>query len=108
MSLARSKIRPILEVEDLKLSYGDYQVLENVSFSAKKGECLVVMGGSGCGKSTLLKSMIGLLPPNEGKVLVNSTINYLPNILTAIFFASEKFLALYNDKTGDNFSPEKG
>ena len=45
MSLARSKIRPILEVEDLKLSYGDYQVLENVSFSAKKGECLVVMGG---------------------------------------------------------------
>ena len=72
MSLARSKIRPILEVEDLKLSYGDYQVLENVSFSAKKGECLVVMGGSGCGKSTLLKSMIGLLPPNEGKVLVNS------------------------------------
>ena len=72
MSLARSKTSPILEVEDLKLSYGDYQVLENVSFSAKKGECLVVMGGSGCGKSTLLKSMIGLLPPNEGKVLVNS------------------------------------
>ena len=72
MSFAHSRVTPILEVEHLKLSYGDYQVLENVSFSAKKGECLVVMGGSGCGKSTLLKSMIGLLPPNEGKVLVDS------------------------------------
>jgi phospholipid/cholesterol/gamma-HCH transport system ATP-binding protein len=72
MSLARSNISPILEVEGLNLSYGDYQVLENISFSAKKGECMVVMGGSGCGKSTLLKSMIGLLPPNEGKVFVDS------------------------------------
>ncbi len=72
MSLVRSNISPILEVEGLNLSYGDYQVLENISFSAKKGECMVVMGGSGCGKSTLLKSMIGLLPPNEGKVFVDS------------------------------------
>ena len=62
---------PILVVDNLKLVYGDYLVLENVSFTAKKGECLIVMGASGCGKSTLLKSMIGLLPPDHGKILVD-------------------------------------
>ena len=62
----------ILRVEDLSLAYGDYQVLQKVSFSAKKGECMVLMGGSGCGKSTLLKSMVGLLSPECGKILVDS------------------------------------
>ncbi len=62
----------ILQVEGLHLAYGDYDVLKNVSFSAKEGECLVVMGGSGCGKSTLLKSMVGLLEPLNGRILVDS------------------------------------
>lgn len=65
------KQEPILVVEKLKLSYGKYLVLQNVSFTAQKGECLVVMGASGCGKSTLLKSMIGLLAPENGEVLVD-------------------------------------
>ena len=71
MSIDNQISEPILEVENLKLVYGDYLVLENISFTAKKGECLVVMGASGCGKSTLLKSMIGLLPPAYGKILVD-------------------------------------
>ena len=62
----------ILEVENLNLAYGEYQVLENVSFSAKRGKCTVLMGGSGCGKSTLLKSMVGLLAPKDGKILVDT------------------------------------
>ena len=62
----------ILEVENLNLAYDDYQVLENVSFSVKRGKCTVLMGGSGCGKSTLLKSMVGLLAPVSGKILVDS------------------------------------
>ena len=62
----------ILEVENLNLAYGEYQVLEKVSFSAKRGKCTVLMGGSGCGKSTLLKSMVGLLAPKDGKILVDT------------------------------------
>ena len=62
----------ILEVENLNLAYGEYQVLENVSFSAKRGKCTVLMGGSGCGKSTLLKSMVGLLAPQNGRILVDT------------------------------------
>ena len=62
----------ILRVNNLRLAYGDYEVLKGVSFHALRGECLVVMGGSGCGKSTLLKSMVGLLEPFDGEITVDS------------------------------------
>ena len=60
----------IVEVKNLMLAYDEVLILKNVSFSLRKGECLVIMGGSGCGKSTLLKSMIGLMPPNEGSIQI--------------------------------------
>jgi len=63
---------PVLRVENLKLSYGDYEVLNEVSFEVRDGSCLVIMGGSGCGKSTLLKSLVGLLEPAEGEVYFDS------------------------------------
>ena len=60
----------IVEVKNLMLAYDEVLILKNVSFSLRKGECLVIMGGSGCGKSTLLKSMIGLMPPQEGSIQI--------------------------------------
>ena len=63
---------PVLRVENLDLSYGDYDVLSGVSFEVQDGGCLVVMGGSGCGKSTLLKSLVGLLEPSGGEVFFES------------------------------------
>ena len=64
---------PVLRVENLDLSYGDYDVLSGVSFEVQDGSCLVVMGGSGCGKSTLLKSLVGLLEPSGGEVFFGSS-----------------------------------
>jgi phospholipid/cholesterol/gamma-HCH transport system ATP-binding protein len=60
---------PHIEVKDLVCAYGDYRVLEDISFEVKRGEIAVIMGRSGCGKSTLLKHMIGLRDPAEGQVL---------------------------------------
>ncbi|TMH63640.1 MAG: ATP-binding cassette domain-containing protein, partial [Betaproteobacteria bacterium] len=51
---------PIIRVEGLTAGYGDFILLENVSFDVRRGEVFVILGGSGCGKSTLLKHMIGL------------------------------------------------
>jgi len=62
-------VKPIIQVKNLDLSYGDYLVMRNLNFSVNKGEIFIVMGPSGCGKSTLLKSLIGLAQPQAGEVL---------------------------------------
>ena len=63
----------IVRVQNLTLAYDDYVVLNDVSFEVERGKCLFVMGGSGCGKSTLLKSMVGLLEPINGDVIINKS-----------------------------------
>jgi phospholipid/cholesterol/gamma-HCH transport system ATP-binding protein len=56
-------------VDNVTLAFGDNVVQRNVSFSVKRGEIFVIMGGSGCGKSTMLRAMTGLLHPAQGDVL---------------------------------------
>ena len=58
-----------ISVRDLTVRYGDYLVVHDVSFSVRRGDIFVIMGGSGCGKSSLLNAMIGLLEPAAGEVL---------------------------------------
>src|SRR5690349_5472013 len=60
-------------VDRVTLSFGDHVVQHDVSFSVKRGEIFVIMGGSGCGKSTMLRAMIGLLRPAQGDVLYDGT-----------------------------------
>ena len=60
----------IIEVRDLKAGYGDKMILEHVTFQARRGEVLVIIGRSGSGKSTLLKHLIGLNPPLAGEVWI--------------------------------------
>ncbi|MEI8348997.1 MAG: ATP-binding cassette domain-containing protein [Candidatus Omnitrophota bacterium] len=60
---------PIIQVTNLDLSYDDYVVMRNLSFSVYSGDIFIVMGASGCGKSTLLKALIGLQAPVGGEVL---------------------------------------
>ena len=66
-----NKTKAIIEVENLKVQYGERVILENVNFDVKYGEVFVIVGGSGCGKSTLLRQMIGLEVPTEGTILIN-------------------------------------
>jgi putative ABC transport system ATP-binding protein len=61
-----------LNVESADIAWGsDAPVLRGVSVDARPGEILAVTGTSGAGKTTLLSAMAGLLPPSEGKVLVD-------------------------------------
>jgi len=64
----------MIELKNIHKSFGANQVLRGVSLDIKKGESLVVIGGSGSGKSVLLKHIIGLLKPDEGEVIVDSTV----------------------------------
>ncbi len=54
---------PILEVRELSVSYGEKQILTEVSFKLEEGQILVIAGESGSGKSTVLKAIQGLLGP---------------------------------------------
>jgi phospholipid/cholesterol/gamma-HCH transport system ATP-binding protein len=53
------------------MKYGEVLIQRDLSFSIRKGDIFVIMGGSGCGKSTLLKHLIGLVPPSAGQILYN-------------------------------------
>jgi len=61
----------MIEVRDLKKSFGSNRILDGVSFRIEKGESVVIIGRSGGGKSILLKHLIGLLKPDSGRVLVD-------------------------------------
>jgi len=64
-------VKPIIEVRDLTAAYGDFVLLEKVTFDVRRGEVFVILGGSGCGKSTLMKHLIGLLQPAAGRILID-------------------------------------
>ncbi len=64
---------PMIELRDIHKSFNDNPVLKGVNLKVDRGESLVVIGGSGSGKSVLLKHIIGLLKPDRGSVLVDST-----------------------------------
>ena len=60
---------PILEVQNLEVSYGAVQVLWGVSLSVKKGQVVCIIGPNGAGKTTTLNAIIGVLKPRRGSVL---------------------------------------
>ena len=57
-----------LSVQNLSFSYGERQVLSDISFTLEKGEFLSVLGPNGVGKSTLFKCILGLLSGYSGKI----------------------------------------
>lgn len=56
-------------VEGLTSAYGRKRILQGVSFTAQRGECVAIVGANGCGKSTLLSILAGTLKPRSGQVL---------------------------------------
>jgi phospholipid/cholesterol/gamma-HCH transport system ATP-binding protein len=61
----------VLSVRDLRVSYGEREILHGITFDVKAGETLVILGGSGCGKSTLLRTLVGLERPSSGEIWIN-------------------------------------
>ena len=61
----------ILEVKNLKKSFGELEVLKGIDFSLEKGDVMAVIGSSGNGKTTLLRCINFLETPNEGEIIVN-------------------------------------
>ena len=70
--------KPIIEIKNLKKSYGDNHVLEGFNMELYEGENLVIMGKSGSGKSVMIKCLIGLEEPDNGTItIMRQNINNL-------------------------------
>ncbi|MCX7678725.1 MAG: ATP-binding cassette domain-containing protein [Spirochaetes bacterium] len=61
----------MIDVRNLVVDFGSGPILDGIEFSVKEGETAVVMGKNGCGKSVLLKTIIGLIQPTSGDVLIS-------------------------------------
>jgi phospholipid/cholesterol/gamma-HCH transport system ATP-binding protein len=68
MMLENSSSDAMIRVRDLRVSYGEREVLHGISFDVPRNETLVILGGSGSGKSTLLRTLVGLEKPTSGEV----------------------------------------
>jgi urea transport system ATP-binding protein len=70
----------MLDVHNLSAAYGQSEVLHNIDLSVAPGEIVAVVGRNGMGKSTLMKSLIGVIPPRSGQVLVDGAdVSQLPS-----------------------------
>ena len=60
---------PLLSVQNIHTYIGQYHILEGISVDVAKGSIVALLGRNGAGKTTTLKSILGVTPPNQGKVI---------------------------------------
>ncbi|MCI9417498.1 MAG: ABC transporter ATP-binding protein [Eubacterium sp.] len=59
----------MIEVAHIYKKYGRKEILKDINFRAKSGECVSIVGRNGCGKTTLIKILAGILKPEKGSIL---------------------------------------
>jgi phospholipid/cholesterol/gamma-HCH transport system ATP-binding protein len=67
----RRRVVPAIEFRDVDLAFDDVVVLDRVSFTVRRGETKIVLGGSGTGKSTIINLILGLLKPDAGRIFID-------------------------------------
>jgi len=65
------RIVPAIEFRDVELAFDDKVILDKVSFTVRRGETKIVLGGSGTGKSTIINLVLGLIKPDAGRILID-------------------------------------
>jgi len=58
----------MISLRNLRVSYGEREILHGINFDVMRGETMVILGGSGSGKSTLLRTLVGLERPTSGEI----------------------------------------
>lgn len=102
-----------VEVRELCFSYGPRQILKNLSFTAKKGELLSILGSNGVGKSTLFRCILGLQRNYSGEILIGGKnvcgldakdlarlVSYIPQTSSPAFNYSVRDIVLMGVSSG--------
>ncbi len=102
----------MLKAEGITYTYPNTEkpILENYNFSLEKGEILAVLGSNGAGKTTLIKTLLGLLPIQEGKVYFEGQRSYVPQSTLSPFAYSVKEMVVMGScgKNGAFAVPNSG
>lgn len=61
----------MIKLRNVSISFGELNVLEDISFYVNDKEIVSIVGPSGCGKTTLLRCIAGIINPNEGEITIN-------------------------------------
>lgn len=65
------RVVPAIEFRDVDLAFDEQVILDKVSFTVRRGETKIVLGGSGSGKSTIINLVLGLIKPDAGEILID-------------------------------------
>ncbi len=65
--------QPLVDIRRLHVSFGNQNVLRNITLQVPRGETLALIGESGCGKTVLIKTIIGLVQPTRGEVMFDGS-----------------------------------
>ena len=72
-------MKNLLEIQDAHVYIGSFYILQGISLVVPKGEVTLLLGRNGAGKTTTMKSILGIYPPKEGKIVFNGEeISNLP------------------------------
>jgi len=107
-----------IAAQNISIGYRDRLVGSGLSIALREGESLALLGPNGGGKTTLLKTLLGLLPPREGEVMLNGKalsatsvrerarlIGYVPQVHTGTFaFTAETVVLMGRTAYGSLFS----
>ncbi len=108
--------KALLEIKNLKKSYGSHQVLKGISFKIESGKIVGLLGPNGCGKTSLIKSIVGLINDYEGEILIDghrpgvvskADIAYLPEKNFLPNWMTPKAAINYMADFYKNFNKEK-
>ena len=91
--------KPILKLDNVSLSFGNRQILQNINFEINKGEIFGMLGPNGVGKSTIFNLVTGLISPEKGSIFIGGEkVNNFP-----IFLRTTKFKIGYVPQYGGYF-----
>lgn len=87
-----------VEVENVRKRFGGVEALRGLSLKIERGITYGLLGPNGAGKTTLIRTMVGLLKPDSGRVIVLGTVMPDKNILSRLGYMTQS-IALYEDLT---------